>query len=130
MSIDIYIKIVYNQLNLNNLKVKIMRKLFWSVLLILLGSNSYSQIQEDTTIVVIPHIKSGLVEFNSPEKLNSVEIKNIFDEVIFSQNIYGGNMININFIPRSCYYIVFTTEKGEKKLQKLFFSEEASAAPE
>mgnify|MGYP000879967130 FL=1 len=107
-----------------------MRKLFWSVLLILLGSNSYSQIQEDTTIVVIPHIKSGLVEFNSPEKLNSVEIKNIFDEVIFSQNIYGGNMININFIPRSCYYIVFTTEKGEKKLQKLFFSEEASAAPE
>lgn len=107
-----------------------MRALFLSLLLILLGFSGYSQIQEDTTIVVIPHIKSGIIEFNSPEKLSSVEIKNIFDEVIFSQNIYGGNMININFIPRSCYYIVFTTFSGQKKIQKLFFSEEASAAPE
>jgi hypothetical protein len=107
-----------------------MRRFILSLSLILLGFYGYSQILEDTTIVVIPHIKSGLVEFNSQEKLSSVEIKNIFDEVIFSQNIYGGNMININFIPRSCYYIVFTTFTGEKKTQKLFFSEEASAAPE
>jgi hypothetical protein len=107
-----------------------MRIFLLSLLLILLGFNSYSQIQEDTTIVVIPNIKSGIIEFNSPEKIDSVEIRSILDEIVFNQKIYNQRYINADFVTRSFYYIVFTTEKGEKKLQKLFFSEEASAAPE
>jgi hypothetical protein len=108
-----------------------MRIFLLSLLLILLGFSGYSQIQEDTTIVVIPHIKSGIIEFNSPEKINSVEIRSVLDEVVFNQKIYNNQKyVNANSITRSCYYIVFTTFTGQKKIQKLFFSEEASAAPE
>lgn len=104
-----------------------MRSFILSLSLVLLGHIGYSQVTEDTSINVVPDVASGIVYFNAPEKIDSVEIKGLLDEVVFNQKIYGENMININFIPRSCYYIVFTTEKGEKKIQKLFFNKEMTA---
>ena len=99
-----------------------MRRFILSLSLILLGFIGYSQIIEDTTITVTPDIESGIVYFNSPEKIDSVEIRGILDEIVFSQKINNGqDAINISSLPRSCYYIAFITTKGETKVQKLFF---------
>ena len=98
-----------------------MRSFILSLSLVLLGHIGYSQIIEDKTISVTPDVASGIVYFSSPEKIDSVEIRGILDEVVFKQKINGQDAINISSLPRSCYYIAFITAKGETKIQKLFF---------
>ena len=99
-----------------------MRRFILSLSLVLLGLIGYSQIIEDKTISVTPDVASGIVYFSSPDKIDSVEIRGILDEIVFSQKINNGqDAINISSLPRSCYYIAFITTKGETKVQKLFF---------
>lgn len=98
-----------------------MRRFALSVLLILLGFCGYSQkIIEDTSVKATVDVPSGIVYFDSDKKIDSVQIRGILDEIVFQEKVTG-DFVNISSIPRSCYYIVFITDKREKLVQKLFF---------
>lgn len=98
-----------------------MRRFILSLSLVLLGLIGYSQITEDKTISVTPDPVSGIIYFSSPDKIDSVEIRGILDEIVFSQKVDNQREFNANSVPRNYYYIAFITAKGETRIQKLFF---------
>lgn len=96
--------------------------MFLLVALIFLGVEAKGCNKEDTTILVTASAENGFVWFHAESPIDSVQIQNIIQtKTLKSQEISSRDgFLDLSFLPKSIYYILFFPKGEPPKKQKLF----------